>query len=263
MIYNGDCAQVLKTLDSNSVDLTVTSPPYDDLRSYDGNYKFDLDTIITELLRVTKDGGIVVWVVGDKRENFDKSGTSFRHALRFKDLGWKLLDTMIYAKTGATFKSDKDVGYHSMFEYMFVFSKGRPKTFNGIKDIPVKHVGAIWHSHTRDPKTGKLNYKKPIVSTNTHRLRGNIWEYSVGTGVSEDKETYKHPAVFPEGLVIDHITTWSNEGDTVLDPFMGSGTTYKIAYNMNRKPIGIEINPNYIEIANKRLEHHIKQEKLF
>ncbi len=243
----GDCLDILKTLQENSIDLVVTSPPYDNLRTYNGslNWSFEIfQSIALEVTRCLKIGGVIVWVVGDATVNGSESGTSFRQALHFKQIGFNLHDTMIYHKEGPPLTHNR---YEQKFEYMFILSKGKPATFNGLREPSLnagkKQTGTFRHDGD------KLEAKhKPGVVAET-RLRGNIWKYKVG-GVNVG-----HPAIFPDKLAQDHILSWSNEGDTVLDPFMGSGTTGKMAKILNRHFIGIEKDTEYFEIAKKRIEH--------
>jgi DNA modification methylase len=234
--YNIDCLEGLKLLDDNCIDLTITSPPYDNLRTYNG-YSFDFEGIAKELYRVTKRGGVIVWVVGDQVINGSESGTSFRQALYFKEIGFNLHDTMIYEKNSSTFPAnDKSNRYTQIYEFMFVMSKGKPNTCNLIKDKK-----NIWVGHK--DFGGKL--KKPVPE---YSARNNIWKYT--TSFDEANE---HPAPFPEELVKDHIITWSNVGDVVMDIFMGSGTTAKMAIVNDRKWIGFEISTEYCEIIEKRI----------
>jgi len=250
-LYNGDCLEVMKEFPDNSVDLTVTSPPYDNLRTYNG-YSWDFENIAKELFRITKKGGVVVWVVGDQTIKGSETGTSFRQALYFKEIGFNLHDTMIYGKNNPMPVSAKR--YYPCFEYMFVFSKGQPKTFNPIKEI-ASEAGKRNHLKQRNVDgTFKkaYGYGKEVKK---YRPRYNIWFYNVGGGqVATDKIAHEHPAIFPEQLAKDHIISWSNENDTVLDPFMGSGTTGKMAKLLNRNFIGIEISKEYMEIAKERIE---------
>jgi site-specific DNA-methyltransferase (adenine-specific) len=241
----GDCLEVMKSLPSQSIDLTVTSPPYDNLRTYNG-YSFDFEGIAKELYRVTKDGGVVVWVVGDATVNGSETGTSFKQALYFKEIGFNLHDTMIWQKPYP--KPLTHNRYEQAFEYMFVLSKNKPKLFNGIKDKENVGCGRITTGTWRDVDgTTKPKSKANKGVTPKFGLRGNVWSIKTTTGKNE------HPATFPEQLAHDHIVSWSNEGDTVLDCFLGSGTTGKVAKQLNRQFIGIEISPEYLEIAKKRI----------
>jgi DNA modification methylase len=243
----GDCLAWMAELESESVDLTVTSPPYDNLRSYNGNNdqwgEHIWKQVLEALYRVTKDGGVVVWVVGDATIKGSETGTSFKQALYAMECGFRLHDTMIYEKSGMAFPDS--TRYHQIFEYMFVFSKGKPVTFNAIKDRSNKYVGS---------KGG--NRRGGLCMRAEYGARFNIWRYANGRdNSSKDREAFKHPAIFPELLANDHITSWSNEGDTVLDPFMGSGTTGVACVNQDRSFIGIELDEGYFEIAEERIRN--------
>jgi site-specific DNA-methyltransferase (adenine-specific) len=222
--------------------MVLTSPPYDNLRDYKG-YTFDFESIAKELYRITKQGGVVVWVVGDATIKGSETGTSFKQALYFKEIGFNLHDTMIWEKPSCLPTQDR---YYAVFEYMFVFSKGKPKTMNFICDNINK---APQRLQKKDSVIAKNNPKKTNETFLTGAIsrRKNIWVMPVA------RKNYGHRAVFPEKLAEDHILSWSNEGDTVLDPMAGSGTTLKMAKKNNRNYIGIEISQEYIDIINKRL----------
>ncbi|HHX24864.1 MAG TPA: site-specific DNA-methyltransferase [Thermoanaerobacterales bacterium] len=232
-------------ISDNFVDLTVTSPPYDNLRTYKG-FVFDYKSMLKELYRVTKNGGVVVWIVNDKTHKGSETGTSFKHALYAKDVGFNLHDTMIYAKNNPV-PQIKSKRYTNAFEYMFVLSKGTPNTCNYLKEKTLhpnnKHIGKNQKS-----ATSKENIDRNINRvTKEFKIKSNIWFYNIGINQSsKDKVTNKHPAIFPEALAQDHILTWSNEGDIVLDPMCGAGTTCKMAWLNNRKFIGIDISEEYI-----------------
>lgn len=250
-IYEGDCLNLMPEIDSNSIDLTVTSPPYDNLRTYNG-YKFDFEPIAKELYRITKPGGVVVWVVGDATINGSETGTSFRQALGFMDIGFKLHDTMIYNKHAVLPMFPGSHRYNHSFEYMFVLSKDGPKKFNALKepkiDIKKRSEDTI---HTRIGKDQKRNIKR---SLGAEKLRSNVWTYKTGFGqTTSDKQAFQHPAIFPEQLASDHIISWSNPGDLILDPMCGSGTTCKMAAKNDRHFIGIDVSGEYCEIARKRI----------
>jgi len=252
-ILQGDVVEQLRTLPDCSVQCCVTSPPYDNLRTYKDNPTFDILYVVNELYRVLKAGGVVVWVVGDQIVNGSESGTSFRHALAFIEGGFNLHDTMIYEKTGCVFPDS--TRYQQMFEYMFVFSKGKPSIINLIQDR-VSKTSAAWGKRTYRNTEGALIEKSTFITGEVKKVgvRGNIWRYANGYGFSAEEDVaYKHPAIFPEKLVEDHIKTWSNEWDTILDPFGGSGTTGKMARKLKRKCILIEINPEYVKIMKDRL----------
>ena len=258
----GDCLELMKSIPNNSIDLTVTSPPYDNLRSYNGNisqWNFSkFQEIAKQLYRVTKDGGVVVWIVGDAVIKGSESGTSFRQALYFKEIGFNIHDTMIYDKGNCPFP-DK-TRYYQVFEYMFIFTKGKIKTFNPICDRKNRCGGEKIQSTTLRQRDGSLK-KTSAESNNTGRtikeygFRFNIWSISPGKSKStQDTYAFEHPAIFPEQLAQDHILSWSNPGDVVLDPFLGSGTTAKMAVLNNRHYIGFELDSQYFDIACKRLD---------
>ena len=253
-IMNGDAEDWLLDIDKESVDLVVTSPPYDSLRNYNGvgdTWNEDKFKIIAiRLWDVLRPGGVVVWVVNDKTEKGSKTGTSFRQALYFQSIGFNLNDVMIWRKTNPM-PQVKQPRYTQCFEYMFIFSKGKPKTFNPIMR-KTKFGGKNYNSTAKnmDGESGRheLNY---IV--NSEAVDYNVWDIAV----SQNKTS--HPAVFPYEIPYKHILTWSNEGDTVLDPFMGSGTTGLAALDLKRKFIGIELNEEYYEMSRERLTQKISE----
>ncbi|QLF85068.1 DNA methylase [Nostoc phage YongM] len=249
-IHLGDCVQIMKSFPSAFIDLTVTSPPYDNLRDYKG-FSFNLTALIRELYRCTKIGGVVVWVVGDQTLNGSESGESFRQALAFMEYGFKLNDTMIYKKRHPRPEITGN-RYQPAFEYMFVFAKETPKTFNPLKE-PCKNAGQSYKSSTKTLKDGsKVAYNSPYIRDT--KIKSNIWEYSIGyMQSSKDAIAFEHPAIFPEQLAEDHILSWSDSGETVFDPFMGSGTVAKVAFQLGRNYIGCEISQEYLAIAEKRL----------
>jgi len=254
-IINGSSEEVLSNFPDNCIDIVVTSPPYDDLRDYTGKISWDFEVfkkIATQLYRVMKKGGVVVWVVGDKTDNGSKTLTSFKQALYFQEIGFSMFDVIIYEKAGSG--PPHPNRYFNSFEYMFVLSKGKPKTIHILKDKPNKWAGVSTYGEiTRREKDGTLTNKgKKVV--NEFGIRTNIWKYINGKGFStKDKIAYEHPAIFPEKLVEDHLHSWSNEGDLVLDPFGGSGTTGKMAKAMKRDYILIDAVDEYCSIAKKRI----------
>ena len=254
----GDCLECMKEIPDGSVDLTVTSPPYDNLRNYNNSLDWGEHVwkpVLQELFRVTKKGGVVVWIVGDATIKGSETGTSFRQALYAKEVGFNLHDTMIYKKENVGMYDPRNKRYKSSFEYVFIFSVGKPCSFNPIKDKPVKNPQRMLHrSNGRTLKGDIRKAKREAIISNKYQDRHNVWEYPTGLNVvTKDKIAYQHPAIFPEKLANDHIISWSNEGDTVLDCFMGSGTTGKMALLNNRKFIGIEKDAGYFEIAKQRL----------
>lgn len=255
MIYCGDSANILCKVQDKSVHLCLTSPPYDNLRTYNNNDYLSWDkfqSVVGHIYRVLTPGGVCVWVVGDASIKGSETGSSFKQALHFKDMGFRLHDTMIYMKKMSSFPSHGR--YHQVFEYMFVFSKGRHRVFNPIKDRPNKYAGyrITGSERTRDGQMrSKHNHGKRLEK---YGLRTNVWEMdNSNMKGTKDIEAHKHPARFPEALASGHILSWTNPGDTVLDPFMGSGTTGKMAILHRRKFIGIEISEEYCHIANTRI----------
>lgn len=262
-IHHEDCLRTMGRMPDGLIDLTVTSPPYDNLRVYKG-FSFDFEKIAKELYRITKKGGVVVWVVNDSVGNGSESGTSFKQALYFMQCGFLLHDTMIYKKCGLTMNHNR---YEQEFEYMFVFSKGRPKTFNPIK-VKCKYFGTEsdrtgQYTQEHNEKGKKLRSNKERTNIKREKIKGNVWEYPIGFGKSTtDKIAFKHPAIFPEKLAADHIISWSNEGDLIYDPFGGSGTVAKMAHIYKRNWILSEIAEDYCSIAKKRIDPYIRQLKI-
>jgi len=252
-IYCGDCLEVMKEIKDQSIDMVLTSPPYDNLRTYN-LYDFDFENTAKEIYRVIKIGGVLVWVVGDQTINGSETGTSFKQALYFKQIGLNLHDTMIYAKTNYVPLTHNR--YEQAYEFMFVFTKFCLKTFNPIKII-CNYKGKNTSSTYRH--TGKETMKKHTVGPiREMKIKSNIWFYDIGNmKSSKDKYISEHPAIFPEQLAKDHIISWSNLGDLILDPFLGSGTTARACKDLGRKCIGIEISEKYCQIAVKRLGQEV------
>jgi len=252
-IICGDCCEKIKELIDKGIktDLTITSCPYDDLRNYDGKIQFDESKwreLIPLLYDITNDGGVVVWIVNDMVKNGSKTGTSFKQALAFMDAGFNLNDTMIWSKLNPM-PQVKQPRYNQCFEYMFVFSKGKPKTFNPIM-VPCKCAGQNYDS-TCKRMGGENGRTEKHFIINKEKVKSNIWECAV----AQNKTV--HTAVFPLQLIIDHIKSWTNEGDTVLDPFVGSGTSGIAALQLNRNFIGIDIVPEYCKLTEEQILNEI------
>ena len=255
--YIGEAVNFMKeNIPDNFVDLTVTSPPYDNLRTYKG-FVFDYKNMLKELYRITKSGGVVVWVVGDATINGSETGTSFKQALYAKEeVGFNLHDTMIYHKINPI--PIKQNRYYPCFEYMFILSKGKPKTFNPIMRESLS-AGTKVRARQRSGIDSYIKNPTGKNSTKEYSIEYNLWSYKVGSvgQTSMDKIAYKHPAQFPEKLAEDHIISWSNEGDIVLDPMCGAGTTCKMAWLNKRNFIGIDISEEYINnICKPRLKQY-------
>ena len=250
-LIQGDCLEEMKKFEPDCIDLTVTSPPYDNLRTYNNTLVWGEHVwkpVIQELFRLTKQGGVVVWVVGDATIKGSETGTSFKQALYAKEIGFNLHDTMIWKKSNA-FNFGSNNCYKQDFEYMFVFVKGKIKTKNLIKDVPAKMAGKVLKGGRKHANGIRDNV--PDFKCAKYKKRSNIWGVSVGGN------NYNHPAVFPLQLASNHIISWSNENDTVLDCFMGSGTTGVACKNLNRNFIGIELDPEYFKIAEKRINENL------
>lgn len=260
-LYLGDNIKIMDKLieEGITVNLTVTSPPYDNLRNYQDEsvWNYQVFTEVADrLIKLTKEGGIIVWVVGDACLNGGETGSSFKQALYFKEHGMKLHDTMIYEKNSSSFPARRDSKrYTQIFEYMFVFTKGKIRDdITLLADKPNKWAGHTnWGKLTSYTKEEKIeSTKEKIKPVPDFSLRNNIWKYT--TSIKKDRTT--HPAIFPEQLAEDHIKSWSNEGDIIFDPFMGSGTTGKMALLNKRKFIGIEIVEAYYNEAKERIEKY-------
>jgi DNA modification methylase len=255
----GDCVERMAEMADACVDLTVTSPPYDNLRTYNGSLNDwtaeKWQAVIRQLYRITKPGGVVVWVVGDATVNGSETGTSFRQALFAMDCGFRLHDTMIWNKGETNFPDS--TRYYQAFEYMFVWAKGAPSCVNRIEDKQNRAFGRLRIGTDRNADgTTRQSYTKAVKEFG---VRLNVWEQSGEKGAIRQQ----HPATFPEALARDHILSWSNEGDTVFDPFTGSGTTGKMALQLGRKFIGIEREPKYYEIAQRRIAEAANAGPLF
>lgn len=253
-IIHGNCVPVMMGFPDECIDLIVTSPPYDNLRDYHG-YILNVSAMVCEFMRIMKPGGVIVWVVGDATIKGSETGTSFRQALAFMDVGFRLHDTMIYEKNGSSYPDS--TRYYSIFEYMFIFSKGRPKTINLIQDRKNKWINGSWGKQSMRQVDGTLKQREKYNSKE-YGVRFNIWRINTGAGFShEDKIAHNHPATFPESLAKDHIISWSNEGDLVLDPMCGSGTTCKMAERLKRKWIGIDTSAKYCLLARNRIRKEV------
>lgn len=253
-IICGDNVETMATFPADCIDLTVTSPPYGELRTY-GGHSWDFEGVAQQLWRITKPGGVVVWIVNDQTINGSESGESFRQALRFKEIGFRLHDTMIWEKVDAS-PGDGKYRYHDAFEYMFILSKGVPSTRNLIRDVPATNAGAVDKNNfdRRRDQSKKGKARTPWIRPE-FGFRRNVWKTK--HGADSEAIAMNHPAIFPPSLARDHILSWSNAGYIVLDPFAGSGTTPRKAKDLGRKWIGIEINPEYIEIIKTRMAQQV------
>lgn len=249
-IVCGDNTEVLSGFPDACIDLVVTSPPYDDLRTY-GGHSWNFETLAAQLVRVLKPGGVIVWVVADETKDGNESGTSMRQALHFQSLGLNLHDTMVYEKAG-TGACGSNLAYWQTWEFMFVLAKGRPNAVNRLK---TQNLSAGVKTTPRTVAIGNRD-SDGVRVVEDEGVRANIWRYNVN---KYGMENTGHPAPFPIALAKDHVASWSNPGDVILDPFAGSGTTLKAAKELNRQWCGIEINPEYCAIAEARLSQDVLQ----
>ena len=255
-IILGNCIDEINNLDDESVDAFITSPPYDNLRDYNG-YSFPFEDIARVMYQKLAKGGVIVWVVGDAVLKGSETGSSFRQAIFFQELGLNIHDTMIYEKNGSSFPARRSGNrYSQVFEYMFVFSKGKPKTANLICDKKNKWSGwTTFGKGTNRDKDGRLVEGKGRKPAPNFSPRHNVWKYNTGKSyTTKDTFAFAHPAMFPESLAEDHIMTWTNPGDLIVDPFVGAGTTTKMAAINGRNWIGIDISEEYVGIARQRME---------
>jgi len=255
-IILGNCVKVMDQLEDESVDAFITSPPYDELRDYNG-YSFPFEDIARKMYQKLAKGGVIVWVVGDATKKGSETGSSFRQAIFFQESGLNIHDTMIYEKNGSSFPARRTGNrYSQVFEYMFVFSKGKPKTANLICDKPNKWSGyTSFGTSTNRNAAGELVKAKNRKPTPNFSPRHNVWKYNTGKKyTTNDDFAFKHPAMFPESLAEDHVMTWTNEGDLIVDPFVGAGTTTKMAAINGRRWLGIDISEEYVDIANERMK---------
>lgn len=245
-IHQGDWVERLRELPDDSVDLTVTSPPYDDLRTY-GGHKWDFASGALQLFRVTKPGGVVCWNVGDATIKGTETLTSFRQAIYFKDVcGFFVHDTMIYMKSNGSKPNPRR--YNQVMEYIFIFSKGVPSTVNLIRDKPNVTAGkSVFGKHTMREKDGSMTLRKNRIVAAEFGVRGNVWLGNT-RGQEDVCQALPHPAMMPKWLARDLVLSFSNPGDTVLDPMAGSGTTGMAAIETGRNTILFENNPDYIPV---------------
>lgn len=253
ILLTGDCVEKMQEIEQSSIDMVLTSPPYDSMRQYEG-FSIDIKAVIDGIWRVLKKGGVCIWVTGDQMVKGSESGTSFKTALEFMKHGFLLHDTMIYRKSNSrpNIRNDK-ARYHQSFEYMFCFSKGKPNKFRPLTRSCKRH-GEKCSSSYRNRGQDELEHKF-YVETKDIAVLDNVFSYATGLGGSTSyKPAFTHPAVFPEKLAYDQIRSWTDAGDTVLDPMCGSGTTVFCAYMLDRNAIGIDVSEKYIELTRQRLK---------
>ena len=259
IIHCGNHLDILNQYPDGCFDMCLTSPPYDNLRTYKG-YDFHFEPLAHELFRVLKDGGVCVWVVGSKHEDFNESLTPFKQAIFFVETAhFNLLDTMIYSRNTPTWNESMKA-YKQYFEYCFIFSKGKPCSFTPLRDIPTRHK----RQRTIMKRKQNGDKKNLMCTPNNYGARGNVWWYDTGFMKSaKDKIAFEHPAIFPESLAEDLMKSWSNPGDVILDPMAGSGTVGKMAAKHQRKYVLIDVAQEYCDIAKKRIAMFTQQATIF
>lgn len=265
-IFNADCVSHMQSMQENSIDLVVTSP-YDNLMDYNNSSSWNFEvfkSVADQLYRIVRPCGVVVWIVNDASINNSETYTSFRQVLFFREIGFNLNDTMIWNKQSTSFPDSNR--YLQSFEYMFVLSKSSnhtdfKMTCNLIRDRRNMSSGSSVHGTGRQRNASfKVcdGYEKG-KSLSEFGIRFNVWNIHCAKGT----ELTGHPAQMPIQIAEDHIRTWSNPGDLVFDPFLGSGTTACACLNRGRRFIGCEIDPDYFAIAQKRISEHFVTKRLF
>lgn len=246
-LHLGDCVAGMRTLPDGCIPLTVTSPPYDNLREY-GGHTFDFGAVARELWRVTAPGGVLVWFTQDQTVGGGQTGTGCRQQLFLQDIGFRVYERIVMDRINPLPRTRH---YSGVLEIAVVLSKGRPRSVNLLCDKPNRQAGAVYPTFCRS-RSGRVDGRaKPIPR---YGVRGVVWRYTVGGPHSTaDLGDYAHPSVMPEAMAEDHIRSWSRPGDVVLDPFLGSGTTAKIALLNDRRYLGYEVHEPYFGIAHRRL----------
>jgi len=247
-LHQQDCVEWMLTQPHESIDCVLTSPPYDNIRSYNG-YTFDFESTATELVRLLAPGGVIIWNVADATQGGSETGTSMRQALYFMSLGLRLHDTQIYVKRNPMPTNVQTRRYHQAWEYMFVFSKGTPAVFNPIQ-VDAKYTGNARMKYRGTD--GTIEYKTTIRNVKT-KLR-NVFEYTIGGGhTTKNKQLSSHPALMPEQLALDQLTTWADTHSVIYDPFAGAGTTLWAAQQLGFSSVGTEIDSDYCALIHDRM----------
>ncbi len=251
-VLQGDNVERLREMPDASIHLCVTSPPYGQLRAYRGNLAWDFESVAKELFRVLCVGGVLCWNVGDEVIQGSEGLESCEQKIFFRrECGFVIHDTMIWHKLN--FSSPSFNRYHQCFEYVFIFSKGKPRCFNPIKDKPNSTAGRLGNLgvNTFMKRDGERETRSKHI-TQELGMRHNVWKGKT-RGQEAMCEKLPHPAMMPRWLARDLILSWSNPGDTVLDPFAGSGTTGEEATKLARNAILIEKEPEYVDLCQQNI----------
>lgn len=276
-ILCGDSLNTLKNIPSAAVDCIVTSPPYYGQRDYamDGQlggedtpkeYVEKLADLFDECKRVLKESGTLWLNLGDKYLDGNLLGMPWRVALALQDRGWILRNDIIWHKPNAMPHSAKN-RLTTDHEYIFFFTKKGANYFYDQDAIREEHVT---FSEKSKMKGGKNHFGKNGGTPEKGKNAGNSnlhdgrWDQAFHPNGRNKRTVWNIPlskfrdahfAVFPEKLIEPCILAGCPTGGIVLDPFFGSGTTGVVASKLSRKYVGLELNPEYVEIAKKRLSN--------
>lgn len=265
-IYLGDCLNILQEFQENSVDLIITSPPYADrrIRTYGGikpeNYVEWFLPIAEQLLRVLKPTGTFILNIKEKAENGERHTYVLELILALRQIGWLWTEEFIWHKKNS-YPGKWPNRFRDSWERLLQFNKTRK--FHMYQETVMVPVG--------DWSKNRLKNLSETDKVRDNARNGSGFGKNVSNWLSRDKvyptnvlhlatecNNKNHSAAFPEALPEWFINLFSKEGDSVLDPFMGSGTTVMVAERMRRKGIGIEILPEYFELAESSLKKDLK-----
>lgn len=257
-IYCCDCVEGMRLLPAEVIPLTVTSPPYDAIRTWQFPWE-KFQAVAQELYRLTIPGGIVAWVVQDQHHDWSESGTSFKQALYFKELGFKLYTTIAVERT--TGLPGYRPRYWPPLEYVFVLSRGRPRSYNLIRDRPTTTRSVPMKLVTLRSRDGTFRRERRPLIVPPLAVRNTVWRYKVGYGhTTTDREAHgHHPALMPEELAKDLILSYSRPDDFVFDPMAGLATTCKMALLNGRSYLGFDRDQQFCRDARKRLAKYRRE----
>ena len=263
-LIHGDCLEKTKDIESNSIDMIFTSPPYADRRkdTYGGKkanvYVKWFLPFVREFKRILKPSGSFFLNIKPHTENGGRSLYVFKLVIEIvENVNFKLIDEFCWTKNA--FPGGYKGKFKNALEPVYHFAKSKPSEiiFNPIAcGTPMKQesIARTYRKQCGAPSNGSR-----MTGMNTTNIRNlelarpsNVININNVSNQFTDKQ--KHPATFPTGLVEFFVKSFSSESSTVLDPFMGSGTTGVVCKNLNRNFIGIEIDKEYFEIAKQRIE---------
>ena len=247
-IVLGDCVEGMRSLPPDLVPCTVASPPYGALRHYHGNHQFDFEAAAAELWRITRPGGVVCWVVREEVVDGSESGEASEQRLFFRDLGFRLHQTIVMERYGSRARSPGRYG--ESLEYAFILAKGKPATVRLLRDRRNKTAGKLVTATHRYPDG---SYRVQRYEVDEWGYRKAVWYFAQGMHVATDPVARLHQAPMPEAMAEDLILSYSREGDLIFDPFAGVATTAKMALLNHRNYFGYEINAIYHARGEERL----------